>query len=123
MLFYAAFREAAIERIVKKGVDMGYSMESENRDELYWFSDRIRKWSIGTIYSSGLPVLVGMLLLIYVVIVFLVSFTVVEMIQTLLIAYIGYQLLIRYAKKNVQMLSFILTFIGLVGTIIGLFLL
>ena len=74
MLFYSVL-ESAIDNIVNKGMDLGYSIDSKNGDDLFWFSDRLDKWGIGTIYSSGLPVLIGLFLLAYVALTILIVFS------------------------------------------------
>lgn len=121
MLFYSAFRESAIEKIVNKGMDLGYSMDSKNRDDLFWFSDRLDKWSIGTVYSSGLPVLIGLFLLVYVALTILIVFTFRDLMVVVITSYLLYHVLIRAAKQNAQPLSFIMGILGLAGTIMGLF--
>ena len=120
MLFYAAFREAAIEKIVNRGMDKGYSMTSENREELYWFSDRIGKWGIGTIYSSGSPVIIGLIILGYVIITVLVAFSFRELLEIVIFSYIFYHIFIRMAKQNAQAFSFLAGIIGVAGTVMAL---
>lgn len=117
MLFYAVYREAAINKIVKRGMDMGYEMGSGTR----WFGDRIGKWKIGTIFSSGSPIIIGLVLLGYVLISVLVLFSFKELIEIVIFAYVLYHILIRSAKQNAQALSFFLALSGLAGTIMGLF--
>lgn len=121
MLFYSVFRESAIDNIVNKGMDLGYSIDSKNRDDLFWFSDRLDKWGIGTIYSSGLPVLIGLFLLAYVALTILIVFSFRDFMVVIITSYILYHVLIRGAKQNAQPLSFILGILGLAGTIMGLF--
>lgn len=120
MLFYAAFREAAIDKIVNRGMDKGYDMFSENREESYWFSDRIGKWSIGTIYSSGLPVIIGLIILGYVIITVLVAFSFRELLEIVIVSYIFYHIFIRMAKQNAQVFSFIAGIGGVAGTVMAL---
>jgi uncharacterized protein YacL len=120
MLFYAAFREAAIDKIVKRGMDMGYSMTSENREEANWFSDRIRKWSIGTIYSSGSPVIIGLIILGYVITTVLVAFSFRELVEIVIFSFVLFHIFIRMAKQNAQAFSFLAGIIGVAGTVMAL---
>ena len=72
------------------------------------------------IFTSGSPVIIGLIILGYVIITVLVAFSFRELVEIVIFSFVLFHIFIRMAKQNAQAFSFLAGIIGVAGTIMAL---